>query len=241
MTEHVLQLAAADHAALATVRHLPGLQAAAAPDGSVWLRGLPATSELPLALRQLPAQAAYLLDAQNRLFPSGRATPTAQLPALSWLPIAAFVLLALPTAALPGQGVPTYHVRLVPARHAAPGIGLLTTLAHWHKYADTAPEIRLQALRFAAAADGRVLLLGNPLPPLPGQEFWQQGSLLLPAGFDFEAALVGELLAQQLPVAPGELLLFAADGRWERLVPADFLPATRGAVRRTAKALLRDE
>jgi hypothetical protein len=234
MTQRVLILAAADREILGSVRHLPGLQAAEAA-GQLWLRGLPVAGELPLAVRGLPAVAAYSLDAQGRLFPPGQLTPTAQLPALAWLPIREFVPLELPTAALPAQGAPTYRVQLTPSARAEAGVALLTTLETWQAYAETAPEIRLQSLRFAVAADQRVLLLGTPLPPISGQEYWLSEGLLLPAGFDFEAPLLAPLLAQKLNPVGEDVLLFAADGSWERVPKAHLLPVTRSAVRLTVE------
>lgn len=233
MTEHVLVLAVADREALGRVRHLPGLEVAEAA-GQLWLRGLPATGELPLPVRGLPAVAVYVVDNEGRLFAPGQRTPTARLPAgLVWQPIRAFVALELPTAALPAQSAPAYRVRLGASARAEAGVGLLTTLAAWHAYAETAPEIRLRALRFAVAADGRVLLLGPPLPPLPGQELWQHAGLLLPAGFDLAAPLLAPLLRQKLQAAADDVLLFAADGSWERVPAAAILPVTRSAVRLT--------
>ena len=235
MAGRVFVLAAADREALGSVRHLPGLQAAEIAD-QLWLRGLPATGELPLPVRGLPAVAIYALDAEGRLFPDGQRTPTARLPTgLVWQPICLFVPLELPTAALPAQGTPAYRVRLRPSARAGAGAALLTTLTAWHAYAETAPEIRLRCLRFAVAADARVLLLGTPLPPLPGLELWLREGLLLPAGFDFEAPLLAPLLRQKLQTAADDVLLFAADGSWERVPNTDILPVTRSAVRLTFK------
>lgn len=233
MSERLLVLAAHDLAALGAVRPVPGLQVAADGD-QLWLRGLPATGELLLAVRALPATAAYTLDEQNRLFPTGHLTPTGRLPALNWQPIRAFLPLEIPTAALPAQAAPTYQVRLVPSARAAAGAALLTTLDAWLTYAESAPEIRLCGLRFAVSAEARVLLLGTPLPPLAGQEQWLTDGLLLPAGFDFEAPFLAPLLARQLNATGEDLLLFATNGSWERVPQAQLLPATRGAVRRTA-------
>lgn len=244
MMEHVVVLASAAPEALAAVRTLPSLHAAPDPaTGRLWLRTGPSAEQLAPALRQLPALARYTLDAAGRLFEPGRLTPTAALPALAWQPLPELLPVALPTAALPAQGVPRYQPRLVPSAQAEPGAALLTSLAEWLRYAETAPEIRLQALRFAAAADGRVLLLGHPLPPLPGQEYWlapgaAPAGLLLPAGYALEAPLLAPLLARQLVPEQDALLLFAPDGSWERVPTAHLLPATRAAVRRTAVHLL---
>lgn len=231
--ERVYLLATADQEALGSVRHLPGLLAAEA-GGQLWLRGLPAAGALPLPVRGLPAVAIYTLDAEGRLFAEGQRTPTARLPAgLAWQPLRTLLPLALPTAALPGKGAPAYRVRLRPSARAEAGAALLTTLAAWHAYADTAPEIRLTSLHFAVAADARVLLLGTPLPPLPGQELWQRDGLLLPAGLDLEAPLLGPLLRQRLQEAPDDVLLLGADGGWERVAAEHVLPVTRSAVRLT--------
>jgi hypothetical protein len=232
MSERLLVLAAHDQVALGSVRAVPGLQVAVG-ENLLWLRGLPA-SELPLAVRALPATATYILDEQNRLFPIGHLTPTGRLPALAWQPIREFLPLEIPTAALPAQAAPSYRVRLVPSARAEAGAALLTTLDAWLAYAESAPEIRLRGLRFAVSAEARVLLLGTPLPPIAGQEQWLTEGLLLPAGFDFEAPFLAPLLARQLNIAGEDLLLFAADGSWERVPQAQLLPATRGAVRRTA-------
>jgi hypothetical protein len=233
MSERLLVLAAHDLPALGAVRPVPGLLVAA-DGGQLWLRGLPATGELPLAVRALPAIAAYALDEQNRLFPAGHLTPTGRLPALAWQPIQEFLPLEIPTAALPAQASPTYRVRLVPSARGAASAALLTTLDAWVAYAETAPEIRLRGLRFAVSAAARVLLLGTPLPPIAGQEHWLTAGLLLPAGFDFEAPFIAPLLASQLRAAGEDVVLFAADGSWERVPQAHLVSATRGAVRRTA-------
>lgn len=231
-TERILVLAEQDGFALGTVRTQPGLQVACAA-GQLWVRGLPATSELALVLRQLPAVASYSLNAQNQLFPVSSLTPTGLLPAVRWQPIQDFIPLEIPVAALPGQLPALHRWQLVPATHAPAGSALLTTLPAWKAYADTAPEIRLQQLRFAVSAGNQVLVLGTPLPAMPGQELWQRENLLLPAGLDFETPLLASLLARKLNPHHDALLLFAPNGAWERVEKRFLLPASRSAVRLT--------
>ncbi|RZK53909.1 MAG: hypothetical protein EOO59_11950 [Hymenobacter sp.] len=229
----MLVLAEAQRAALGTVRDQPGLRVAA-DAGQLWLRGLPAAGPLPLALHQLPARAAYSADAAGRLFPDGRPTPTGRLPLLAWQPILEFVPLELPTAALPGQLPAPVPVRLVPSAQSRPGAALLTTLAAWQAYAETAPAVRLAGLRFAASSRSQVLLLGTPLPPLPGQEYWLANGLLLPAGFDFEVSIEAALVAGRLTSGGEYFALFDPMGQYELLATAHLHPATRAAARLTA-------
>ena len=207
--EPILVLDAAYHPALSTVRDQPNWLAATDATGALWLRGgLAATNPLPLPIRQLPASAAYVADAQGRLFPRGSRTPTGRLPALNWQPLAEFLPLEMPTAALPGELPTPVPVQLVPTRQPRPGAALLATLAAWVAYAETAPAVRLAPLRFAASGRGQVLLLGAPLPPLPGQEYWQTESLLLPAGYELALPLMARLLTDKLQLAGRSLLLF---------------------------------
>jgi hypothetical protein len=237
ITERILVLAAAQRATLGTVRDQPGLRAA--PDtgaGQLWLRGLPATGPLPLALRHLPALASYAADAEGRLFPAGRPTPTGRLPLLAWQPLAAFIPLEIPTAALPGQRPAPVAVRLVPSTESRPGAALLTTLAILESYVEAAPAVRLAGLRFAVSAQRQALLVGAPLPPIPGQEYWLSTGLLLPAGFDFEVPLVAKLLAGSLPNAAADVLLFFPDGQYEVIPAAQLHPVSRSAVRLTTRA-----
>jgi hypothetical protein len=229
-------LAEAQRAALSTVRDQPDLRVAA-DAGQLWLRGLPATGSLALALRQLPALAAYTADAAGRLFPGGRPTPTGRLPLLAWQPLLDFVPLELPTAALPGQPPAPVPVRLVPSAQPRPGAALLTTLAAWQAYAETAPAGRLAGLRFAVSSRGQALLLGTPLPPLPGQEYWLANGLLLPAGFEFELPIAAQLVAGPLTNGSQGFALFDAEGQYELIPAAHLHPATRAAVRLTFNQL----
>lgn len=236
MNERVIVLAQAQRAALGTVRDQPGLRVAA-DAGQLWLRGLPATGPLPLALRQLPALAAYSADAAGRLFPGGRPTPTGRLPLLAWQPVLDFLPLELPTAALPGQPPAPVLVRLVPSAQPRPGAALLTTLAAWQTYTETAPAGRLAGLRFAVSSRGQALLLGAPLPPLPGQEYWLASGLLLPAGFEFELPIAEQLVADQLTSGGQNFVLYDAGGQYELIPTAHLYPATRAAARLTFNQL----
>ena len=240
ITERILVLAAGQRSALGTVRDQPGLSAAPDEAGQLWLRGLPATGPLPLALRQLPALASYEADGEGRLFPAGRPTPTGRLPPLAWLPLAAFIPLEMPTAALPGHRPAPIAVRLIPSAAPRPGAALLTTLASLKGYVETAPAVRLAGLRFAVAAQQQALIVGTPLPSIPGQEYWVSAGLLLPAGFDFEVPLVAKLLASQRPGTAVEVLLFFPDGPYEVIPAAQLHPVSRSAVRLTTRTFLPD-
>ena len=231
--ELIIILAARDREALGAVRCLPGLRVAEA-DGRLWLRGIPTDVAPDLRLRQLPAVQTYLLDKSEYLFPAGGLTPVGKLDEMPWTPLAAYIRPELPTSALPGKVEEgRYPVRLVPSGRAEAGGALVTELAGWREYAATAPEVRLQGLRFAASEHDQVLVLGTPLPPVPGKEYWLTHNLLLPAGYDFELPLSAGLLAARLNPRNDAVLLFRPDGNWERIPQEALVTASRSAARLT--------
>jgi len=228
--EQVIRLAEKYRKNLGTVRTLAGWKASSGA-GLIWLRGPLDTGKLPVALAALPADANFLLDEHNRLFPLGKHTPVGVLPELKWLELADFLPLQLPVSALPG--VPDTHVTL---RLSRSGIvkepaALLVSLADWQAYALTAPSIRLAALRFAVNEEGEVLVMGNPLPPVPGRGFGLRERLLLPAGLDFEPPVLGALVLQQLLPSPVDWLLFDAKGAYSRIPAAALVAAERSVIR----------
>ena len=100
-----------------------------------------------------------------------------------------------------------------------------------------APQVRLDRWRFAVAADGRVAVHGQPLPPLPGRRWVEQEGIAVPAGWTWTPAVEAALLRQVFGLAEGDVALWDVDGAWERIAADEFVRATRAAVRATVKRL----
>ncbi|MCW3463829.1 hypothetical protein [Chitinophaga nivalis] len=232
--EIVMQLPAGSLAALGPVRCFPGLQAAVTPT-YIWLRGIPWPAPIAPQLHSLPALHTYLLDAGGQLFPLNGLTPVATLEDLPWQPLQTVLPITLPVSALPAQLPTPCNIQLIASDQVLPGNALRTTLDIWCDYAATAPLVRLQPLTFAAAAHGEVLIIGTPLPAIPGKAYVQYGQLLLPAGYTFNPPGIASLISAQLNPQQEDLLLFDHTGAWERISPAAFVPAGRSAARLTRR------
>lgn len=231
MKEMVMILPASAYNALGNVRTIPRL-AAARHGGQIWLRGI-SPHQPEKALRQLPVLHTYLLDAEERLFLPGKRTPHSALPCLSWEPMFSFIKAELPMSALPARLQERYMPVLAPSGVPAEVQALLTSLQTWKEYAETAPLIRLQRLRFAATEVGQVLITGTPLPPIPGKAYTIRYNILLPAGYDFDLPALASLTAARLNPENDALLLFHVNGQWERIPAQNFVRATRSAIRLT--------
>lgn len=232
MKELIIVLSQADKAALGSVRCLPGLQAAE-DEGFIWVRGINTLDNIDLRIRQLPGLHTYTLDADNNLFPPGGLTPVAKLKPLKWVPVAEYITVKLPVSALPGKVSLQHIIKLMPSGRSQEGNVLLTDLATWKTYAETAPLVRLQQTRFAVSENNKVLVMGTPLPALPGREYMLQDTLLLPCGFEFDPPVISELVIARLDPSKESLLLFDTDGTWEKVPKNAFMPSTRSAIRLT--------
>lgn len=233
----VICLAPADAASLAPLRLTRGIEVAEkAP--FIWLRGNHTDEHIEPLLRALPAVARYELLPNNRLRRLELRIPSETLPALPWQPLSAWLRVQMPPAprsadsedALP-QTVALHIVRSNEER--TPEL-LVTDLREWQAFAQSAPEIRLRQLRFAADGTGNVVVRGRPLPPLPGTQFVLFSNIAIKAGFTWEPAVSAEVLARRLGLSPEAVALFHDDGTFTRIEGEQFVPATRSAIRETA-------
>jgi hypothetical protein len=230
--EMIMVLSQADKAALGSVRCLPGLQAAE-DEEFIWVRGIPAQQNIDLHIRQLPGLHTYLLDADNYLFPPGGLTPVGKLKLLNWVDLSEYVTIELPVSALPGKINQQHAIRLVPSGRSQSGNALLTDLDTWKAYGEQAPLVRLQQTKFAVSQKNKVLVMGSPLPALPGKEYVLHDTLLLPCGYEFDPPAISNLVITRLDPSKGSWLLFDISGSWEKVPKESFVRSTRSAIRFT--------
>lgn len=231
-----LRLDRSDAGALAELRLSEGIEVTEC-NGELWLRGRRCDDALARALRRLPATTRYEWLASDRLREIKQRIPAHQLPPAEWLPLASWLTIAPPLAALPAMATDAVKIRLVRSSEELEPDLLLTTLHSFHAYVQDAAEIRLRPLRFAASADGDVLIQGTPLPPVSGKRFVSHGRIAVPVGFHWAPAVPADVLARRLGVGDGTLVLWRDNVTLTRLGTEQFLPVTRSAMRATYQAM----
>jgi hypothetical protein len=223
-------------ASCAGLRRWPGLEAAFAGD-ELWLRGSDLEPDLDRALRQIPGLRRFAQIGDGLLAPVGCLVPTTRLPpAAAWQGIDCIFPPRLPPSRLPAlrPAALPFTIERGGGEQAASAL-LLDAAAPLAAWVEWAAEARLLRLTFARAADGRVLLLSAPLPPLPGLAHWCAGDLVVPCGLRWQpavpAAVLAEVLRQSSGAEAGSRFLFAADGSWQVLPAAGFVRADRASLR----------
>jgi hypothetical protein len=131
-------------------------------------------------------------------------------------------------------------ITLVPSARAAAASVLLTTLDRWEPYATEAPQVRLDRWQFAVADDGRVIVRGEPLPPLPGQRWVEREGIAVPAGWQWSPPVDAAIVRAVFRLEPGDFALWHTDGTWQRIRARDFVPASRSAARASAEGFRHD-
>jgi hypothetical protein len=251
----VICLAPADAASLAPLRLTRGIEVAE-KEPFIWVRGASNDEKLERLLRALPAVVRYEVTGGNRLRNLESRIPSETLPALNWQPVSTWLQVQMPLTPTLGErekSLHSHHIRegdeerrnlgsvlprIVRSAEEQPIELLVTTVDEWREFAINAAEVRLRHLRFAADAQGNVVLRGKPLPPLLGRQFALHGNIAVQAGFRWEPAVTTEVLSRRLGLSADALALFHEDGTFSRIEAEQFVPATRSAVRETAEGFV---
>ena len=229
-------IARADAESLAGLRLSAGIEVGEVGQ-LVWLRARRWDESNAAKLAALPASARYEWLAPDGLRRIEQRIPSTKLPDVPWQPLSAWLRVEVPVAALPAHEPAPISLRLVRSADERDPELLMTRLTEFDQVARQAAQVRLDRLQFAAATDGRALVRGSPLPPLPGQRWVLHRGVAVPAGFVWQPAVNAEVLARCFGVSGDALVLWDADGTITRLCAEQFVPATRSAVRSTAWAL----
>jgi hypothetical protein len=148
------------------------------------------------------------------------------------VPLSSFLLPSAVIPAEPAGAAPPVRLTLVRDNKPRPSTALLVSLDELVRWADSATSHRLAELK-GARNGGRVLLLGQRLPPLTGERWWGEG-LLMPLGFRPEPDLPESILRQALRL-PEDAVGLLSDGGLEVVASDAFGTVTRAGIRLAAR------
>lgn len=235
MTRWAVQLPKDQSYAAADLRLEAGIEVLERDD-SIWLRGEAADERLHRLLLQLPDARRFEVLAGDELRPVDSRLPKGRLPQGSWTKLKSWATVALPPAALAAQFSARVPLQLVRIADDMAANVLLTNMDDWLNFATSTSQLRLAPLRFAASHDGRVVVQGSPLPPLPGTRVYEQAAVAVPCGWGWSPRVDHETLRESWNVGKHDLALVNTDGSWEHIREDQFVQASRSAVRESAIA-----
>ena len=159
----------------------------------IWLKDLDFAQANSSAVKSIPFKKIYS-EKDGKLFPQNSLLPERNVPALLWSPIDRGLPVKLPAFNHNFFGIhQKLKMKLVASDKEQESVATLVSLKDLKNYIQTAPAVRLQNLSWTVI-ENSALVIGKPLLPIRGKNFWQREELLIPAGYDLELyALANEL------------------------------------------------
>ena len=184
-------------------------------------------------ISRLPVIKSFYMDEFGRLFRLGHLTPEGVCGINEWVPIKNFIVPEVAVAAMPGSHFDKIKIKLAPHPYPQESSALEVSLKNWKQYAEHAPETRLSYLSFAVSENGNVFIIGKPLPPIPGNEYWKNHDIYLPSGYNFELPLISEFINKELNAGNDSVIVLQKDNSFQKIDKSYFVPARRSAIRLT--------
>lgn len=231
------------------LRSLSGVLAAIVGN-MLWVRGEGLDAELHRLLAPISDGPVFQLALDGRLTPFGATVPIQRLPETDWKPLREILTPILPSSQMAVVQVPRVRLTLERTTSVQDAALLVTEWPSFCNWALTAPEVRLQACRFAVCRDSsaefgystvsvrRVAIMGQSLPPLAGERFWLTGSIAIPLGFHWvprvDAKTLEAVFAKGIEENSPKICFWHAEqNQVEAIMSSEWVPLTRANVRAT--------
>lgn len=201
----------------------------------LWLKAIN-QENFDIDLKKIPSLKTYFLK-ENYLFEQKNVIPSKKIPLLRWYPVTDFIRPDFSVSLPSGQNKESYSIKIIKSDKFHDSDAILTDLSTLKIFANSAPEIRLKKLLFAVSNSGKVIIVGNPLPSIPGNDYWLNGNLLLPCGYDFEIPVISSFISDKLDPQRVSYIIFDKNGDWQRIFRENFVTMTRSGIRLTRVGL----
>lgn len=211
----------------------------------LWLQGKSLNDDLVRSIARIPGATLFNVLQDGQLVRQGELVPTSRVVSGPWQLFDEWFrqAISLPSGLTSAPKTlditNALEIQLVRSSLPREATLLQTTLDKFQAYVSDAPQWRLERWKFAASADGLVIILGTPLPPLPGNLWVVENDIAVPAGFCWNPAVAGATLRRVLGLQPGCLALLHQDRTWELLPQEAWVHCTRSAVRLTVQGTAR--
>jgi len=227
-----------DAAALAALRLQRGIEVAET-DRQTWVRGQRGGDDLSAMLAALPATGRYeWFPQKKRLRLLSERLSATPLPDLFWQPLQQWLPVDAPASALPANRPDPVRPALVRSEREQEASVILTSLSELAAFVQSAAQVRMDRLQFAAAGDGQVIIRGTPLPPVTGRRYvLHEGSVAVPAGFGWTPDVSAKVLKKLFNVGATALVIWNDDDTITSLPEEQFIPVTRRALLATRRAI----
>ena len=203
----------------------------------LWIRYTTVRPDIDVVLSSIAGVTRYRVTDLDELlhWDAGR-VPVGVLPTGHWMPLSEFLTVVVPPAAFCGVTNERIPLRLVRSSTVKAATALLTDAKTFTGWAARAATVRLDRLTFAASSDRKIIVRGDPLPPVRGQRFTERSGVAVSEGFEWDPPVDGEIIRELVNAVRGDfVLLMNQSGATRTIVVASahFVKGSRSAARLT--------
>ncbi len=217
---------------LANIRHFTHLQLGFVGD-MVWIKNLQVSEINDVALKTITSTRLYT-EKQGRLYPVGSLLPFGNLPDVLWTPISRALPIEKPTYNHNYFGLNSHvKMELQSSELEKQSVALLADLQEFENYVSSAPQFRLQNLRWTIIGE-KALVFGTPLLPINGTSFWNTNQFLIPTGYGFNFPLLQSELNEVINPA-NDFVLWTTDSKYSIIERKDIEMLSISSLRKTLK------
>ncbi len=217
-------------------------------EDGLWVHYEAATQEdSERILRLLPGALLYSNDSPLGLRPLGAELVSRMAPNVFWSTPASFADVTLPLPSLVINQVEreeqttddSIATRLIwsHSQDFREPFGIVCRIEEWLEYSERTPVVQFRHLRFAARADGRVLIIGHPLPSLRGTYLVNTDRLLIPSSWTWFPSVSVASIKRRLNLDEETWLLWLDQSLMELILDESFIAATRSSIRATVATM----
>lgn len=195
----------------------------------IWIRGFSPTEIESATVLKIPFINRYYLN-DARLVPYGKYLPERVVPNVLWSPIQRGLKINLPKENFNYFGIKqTFKISLLPSKEIKSIDATIVEIDALENYLNSAYEIRLKNLQWTILEHNAALILGTPILPIRGQDLYQNGCFLIPAGWRLEFENMVKVYEQALGASNRFWYLVDIEGGFNKVRKADFIQLSWGS------------
>lgn len=182
---------------LGQIRHWDNLKLAVELT-DIWIKNFTETQLNSAELLSIPFISIYVCK-DNLIFPKGSLLPLKKMPNLLWSPIERALTVEIGDYNHNFFGIhQTLLINLVPTQNEKVATILFVKCKEVDSFFQTAPKIRLDALKWCVVEENNALIFGEPMLPIKGKAFWQHGDFILPVGWELAYPILAETIEKKI-------------------------------------------
>lgn len=195
----------------------------------IWLRSLTKSNIESLNILKIPSIKRFYLK-ETHLIEYGKSLPFMIEPTLLWTPIQRGLKIKMPKENFNYFGLDSsFNITIEPSSVPQKITASIVNLDSLEKYLETYLNYRTKTITWTILNKTTALLLGSPLIPIPGKDYYQADSFIIPAGWKLTHECLLLTFKKALKDELEYWYLIDENSHINKIKKSDFTPLNKGS------------